>query len=79
MTNVAKNILYVSFGSCTYTFMLEFLGVQWLGHRVCIRSSAASITKHNFKVNLQSPKQYMSIPVPTHPWKFMVLPRFVLF
>lgn len=59
--------------------LLQFLVVEWLGHRECRCSTVANITKHIFEVNLHSQKLYIRILVITHPWKFVVLSHFMLF
>lgn len=61
------NIFYTPFGSCMYAFMLEYLGVEWVGHRACVCSTVVIITKHIFKVSLHFQKQYMWVPVALHP------------
>lgn len=77
------NIMNNAFCTCllvhAHMHFLQFLLVEWLGHRVCRWSTAVNITKHIFEVNVHSQKLYMRILVITHPWEFVVLSLFMLF
>lgn len=63
------NILYMSFGEHMYTFLLHTricLGVQLLGHRVCIHSALAEKKKspkqlHQFTLSSAGEFQYSNI------------------